>query len=515
MPKHFNLLDEPWLPVRLADGENVDVGLRDLFARANEIRALSDTEPPSLIAQYRVLLAIVHSALTQSLGKWTDRQRAQWYENGLPIQDILGYLAHWQDRFWLFHDEHPFMQVAVLAHAEETRDKLKPWTQVGLAHATGNTPAVFDHSVDSQPTAVPPARGLRSLLGFLQFTPGGLVKTFRDSDKAGALANTAASLPMGETLSKTLCLALHAASRDGVNDIPAWQQPSVTLAQLKADAVLATGPNDRYTRLSRAVQFVPEEDGSIRWLRFGAGLALADDVNAPDPMASYREGSVGKVRLTFTEGRAFWRDLPSLLPNPSGKTSPAAVLQSAANLQAHLLQHDGYQPVWVAGLASDQAKLLRWRSEQFTLPVSLLEDPDNARELAVLIDHADKLFYEVRSLGSRMVADALPDGESKDTRARARDMFDRGPAAATFFSRAEQALPEILNLLAAGSWAKAGTTWRDALREAAHAAWSHVQVSLGASARALRADAKYWPRFNGLFKAHLPISQENISPQEV
>jgi CRISPR system Cascade subunit CasA len=145
MNKGFNLLDEQWIPVRMVDGQLRDVGLLKLFEQAKEINALAETSPPSIIALYRVLLAITHRALTSSQGTWRDRDRANWYREGLPQQALLDYLEHWRDRFWLFHPEQPFMQVAALATAEETQDK-KPWTQISLASACGNAPVVFDHS---------------------------------------------------------------------------------------------------------------------------------------------------------------------------------------------------------------------------------------------------------------------------------------------------------------------------------------------------------------------------------
>src|SRR5690606_17063892 len=196
----FNLLDEPWLAVRLHDGRVRELGLLELFERAGEISALAETSPPSLIAQYRLLLAITHRAITQAQARWADTERLHWYQEGLPLAAIRAYLERWRERFWLFHPQHPFMQVAALAEAEETRDKLKPWTQISLASANGNAPVVFDHSCDLAPRSIGAAEALRTLLGFLQFTPGGLVKTLRDSDKAGALANTAAVMPLGDTL---------------------------------------------------------------------------------------------------------------------------------------------------------------------------------------------------------------------------------------------------------------------------------------------------------------------------
>ena len=214
----FNLLDEPWIPVRLTSGAVEDVGLLALFERLGEISALAETSPPNLVALHRLLLAVTHRALFQAQGPWRDKDRAQWYRDGLPAGVLRNYLEQWRERFWLFHPEHPFMQVAALAHCDETRDKTKPWTQIALDRVSGNAPVLFDHSVDTAATAIDAGQALRHLLGFLQFTPGGLVKVIRGSDKAGALANTAAAIPMGETLGHTLCLALHGVNRRSADD---------------------------------------------------------------------------------------------------------------------------------------------------------------------------------------------------------------------------------------------------------------------------------------------------------
>ncbi|WP_273646821.1 type I-E CRISPR-associated protein Cse1/CasA, partial [Pseudomonas aeruginosa] len=168
MTEHYNLLDTPWLPVRLANGEVREMGLLEVFREAERISALAETEPPSLIAQYRLLLAITHRALLLEYGAWKDSGRLRWFREGLSIDVVERYLERWRERFWLFHPQYPFMQVAALASAAETCDKQKPWAQISLASANGNTPVVFDHSYDLAPSAVSADRALCALLGFLQ-----------------------------------------------------------------------------------------------------------------------------------------------------------------------------------------------------------------------------------------------------------------------------------------------------------------------------------------------------------
>lgn len=516
MMKCFSLLDEPWLPVRLADGQVLDVGLLDVFRRSAEVVALADTAPPNLVAQYRLLLVIVHRAAGGAMPQgWKDKDRARWYREGLPVDAILAYLEQWRERFWLFHPEHPFMQVAALATAEETRDKRKPWTQIALASANGNTPVVFDHAFDDAPRSISPAVAIGTLLGFLQFTPGGLVKTLRDADKAGPLVNTAAAIPVGASLAQTLVLCLHpAAGRRAQDDLPAWERAPLTLAALRGEPVLATGPNDRYTRQSRAVLLLREDDGGVRWLRFGAGFALGEDPHAPDPMASFRAGTNGLVRLTFSEGRALWRDLPALVPNPAGDSQAAAVVSHAIALHAQLDPFEAvHQPLLVAGLASKEAKLLRWRSEQIALPIALLEQAERAQYLRALVDQADALFGDLRGLATRMLAETLPDPGSKDTRSRARSLLDAGPFAVSYFAAAERSLPELLGLVGAGDFDQAGSRWSAALRTGAQGAWNRVVAGLGRSPRALRADARFLSRFHGLLNKHVPTPKTTTNTE--
>lgn len=512
----YNLLDEPWLPVRFLDGQVRDIGLLEAFDRIDAIAALAEPSPPDLVAQHRLLLAIAQRALVRSLAAWKDRERALWYREGFPVAAVRDYLEQWRERFWLFHSEQPFMQVAALAGAQETCDKFKPWTQISLASANGNTPVVFDHSCDDSPVPIEPARALRMLLGFLQFTPGGLVKTLRDSDKAGPLANTAAVIPVGATLGRTLLLALHAPSRLSEEDLPSWEQAPPTIAQLQGPPTQATGPNDRYTRLSRAVLLQRESDGRIRRLRFAVGLALEDDAHAPDTMASYRSGSNDHlVRLSFQEGRVFWRDLPALLPQDQARAShPAAVIGLAANLNSSLRPRPAVQPLLVAGLASDQAKLLRWRVEQIVLPEALLEDAAKASQLRDLVVEAEEVFGHLRQTATNMLADCLPDSRSKDTRARARELFDRSATAALFFSHAERSLAGAMALLADDCFDAAQNAWRDALQQAAAQGWTLVQRSTGASAAALRAEALHWPRFRGGLRHWQPETETATEAKE-
>lgn len=515
MSPGFNVLDEPWLPVRMADGLVRDVGLLELFDLIEQVSSLAETSPPNLIAQYRLLLAITHRALTTEQGIWTEVHRAKWFREGLPQGVVQTYLNKWRDRFWLFHPEHPFMQVAALAALPETKDKLKPWTQISLASAHGNTPVVFDHSSDDVPRAILPGVALRELLGFLQFTPGGLVKTLRDADKAGPLSNTAAVVPVGANLQQTLVLALHPCGAN--SDLPAWERDAPQRHELVAEPALPTGANDRYTRLSRAVLFEKTSLGHVQWLRFSEGIGMAEDPNAPDPMASFRAGKDKLVRVTFTEGKALWRDLPALVPDAQGKLSkPATVLGLAAALR-WMLGDSSDQPLLVAGVAVDpkkQAKIERWRTEQMALPSPLLSNTQLAGFLREKVRQSEALHDRIRSLGANMFAEFIPGSNRKEIMQRGHQIFDRSAATSVFFSHAERALPQLLQHIAHADAEAAENHWSAHLLEAAKASWTVLVQQLGRTPQAIRAEARAWPRFQGVLREFRPANPTTQSPEE-
>ncbi|MGD9521603.1 MAG: type I-E CRISPR-associated protein Cse1/CasA, partial [Tepidiphilus sp.] len=321
----YNLIDEAWIPVRGQDGQSRTVGLAELFRHAHIIRDLDEPSPANRVALYRLLLAILHRASSARFGSWARQERRRWRREGLPTDAVLDYLEHWRERFWLVHPEHPFMQVAALAHHPDTKDKKKSVLHLALL---GNDGFLFDHR---KTATLPWPDALRDMLGLFSFTPGGLIKILKTSDNAGPLANSAAFLALGANLGETLLLNLGSA-KSNQNDLPAWEKVPPAIKDLAAPATLATGPNDRYTRQSRGVLLDVDDDGRVSELWFAPGLALQDDPHAPDPMVAQRMSKDGKtiLRIRFDGGRALWRDLPSL--TAGAKEMAPAVLRHAADI---------------------------------------------------------------------------------------------------------------------------------------------------------------------------------------
>ncbi|MEW6903586.1 type I-E CRISPR-associated protein Cse1/CasA [Trueperella pyogenes] len=119
----FSLLNEPWIKAVDAEGNQVVIGIRDVFDGSKEISSIQGDSPAQNYAVTRLLLAIFwrahHPDTEVDPGEAFDH--AEWFEDlREQLQDsgrddaVLGYLKNYEDRFDLVGVKYPFMQVADL-----------------------------------------------------------------------------------------------------------------------------------------------------------------------------------------------------------------------------------------------------------------------------------------------------------------------------------------------------------------------------------------------------------------
>lgn len=126
----FNLLEEPWIRVRKPDCTMEEVSLTDALLHAHEYAGLAGELPTQDVAVLRLLLAVLQTVfyrvdLEGNVSPLTEEEEALdrwgrlWEKKHLPEKPIREYLAAWRSRFWLFHPERPFYQVAALKNGIE------------------------------------------------------------------------------------------------------------------------------------------------------------------------------------------------------------------------------------------------------------------------------------------------------------------------------------------------------------------------------------------------------------
>lgn len=143
MDKEFCILDEPWIKVLDKDNMIREVSLHTLFKNAHQYKKLAGETATQDIAILRVLLAITITVFYRYsadgtadnvldydepeeviLERWAD-----YWENGSFKWEIFyEYLEEYRERFYLFHPDTPFWQVA----------NLEEGTDYGVINLYGN-----------------------------------------------------------------------------------------------------------------------------------------------------------------------------------------------------------------------------------------------------------------------------------------------------------------------------------------------------------------------------------------
>lgn len=416
----FNLLDEPWLPCLNPDGTLAgEFGIREVLQRAHELREIATSSPLATISLYRLLIALLHSALDgpESADDWGDL----WAACRFSPAHIDPYFRAWAHRFDLFHETHPFYQRADL------EEEYAKWI-VQIIHelpADGG-PVFLEHVTPERLPPYTPAEAARALAAVQTFSPGGLISLrkgenpllYKSAD-GSPIFKCAVVLVRGRNLFETLLLNLHRYSlTDGVpmqvrnRDRPAWERDEPTDA---AD-LIPEGYRHLLTWQSRRARLIPhrQRDGAIGVSRvvlmkgnqFPDGFELA----SAETMVPFRKNNdpraivKGWTPLTIKRERALWRDSAAIFQQTAvaGDRAPSisharprmfdwlAVVQSDGYLQTYAQNLD----VEVFGIESDRASLSAWRQESLPLPRDYIDRP----ELTTGVEWALRFVEDVRNV---------------------------------------------------------------------------------------------------------------------
>ncbi|MHB1712878.1 MAG: type I-E CRISPR-associated protein Cse1/CasA [Acidimicrobiales bacterium] len=340
----FDLVDEPWIPVRMVDGQMCDLGLRDTLVRAHEIAGLSAEfviqEPPLL----RLLLAVCYRAFA---GPENDDQwDALWDADRLPEPLVVSYLDKHRPRFDLFHPETPFFQTAGLVPSNGK--EVNPASRLIAYAPTGNSTPLFTPIYDDMKFVLTPAEAARWLIqrhawGSSADKTGAegndRVKNGKDSPQLGHLGWIGFTAPTGSTLKESLLLnmvpwARANLARGGPDDLPAWERPPTSPMRTTR---APDGMCDLYTWQSRRIRLVPEMRAGLPVV--ASALVCAGDnvdratVRSVDPHTGWvSRGETTYAPLRINPGQQVWRGLSALLAAEKG-TERAGVLSWVAALE--------------------------------------------------------------------------------------------------------------------------------------------------------------------------------------
>ena len=325
----FDLVDEPWLPVRMRDGATREVGLYDAFALAHDIAGLDVEFPTQEPALLRLLLAVCYRALEGPADH--DSWEGLWARATLPIEAFSRYFERFRERFDLFHRTTPFFGSPHLEPAG--KDGVKPASRL-IAHApSGNNVPVFTPITDATALVLRPGEAARWLVerhawGTASDKTGAKgnpkVKAGKDTPQIGHLGWIGFVAPFGRTLKETLLLNLVPWSTttlvtSGPDDLPAWERPPTGPSR---EMRPPDGTCDLFTWQGRRIRLYPEDrDGELvvaQVLICAGDDVMREAIRNADPHTGWRIRKQRDGTLSYTPskvhvGQQVWRGLSSLL----------------------------------------------------------------------------------------------------------------------------------------------------------------------------------------------------------
>lgn len=546
----YNLLDEPWIPVRLLDGTIADVGLLELLRRTTEIADLACELPTQSIAIQRLVLAIAYRvAPPRDARDW-----ARQWDDGAPTEQMIEYLERWRDRFFLFGGRFPFMQVADLRTAKDAVSGLEK-----LIADVPNGEQFFTTRHGRALACIPPSEAARWLVHAQAYDPSGI--------RSGAVGDPhvkgGKGYPIGPSwcghlglvwlkgndLDETLVLNLvptDAAQLCGVESSTEWGACSWEVSEaesaVRGDYSLldpSGTPRDitiprLLTWHSRRVRLVGNREGVT-----GVVLAQGDKL-APQQMHRYEPQSLWRYSTPqskkfkqdvymprkYEAGRALWRNLPGTLPTvttvqgvdkqPKQEFLPSATLSFHYQLDNASIEttYPKVMRIQAVGVTygPQEATFEDIYSDELTLSVAVMrvEHEDLSAEIDRQVRLTEEIARDVGNLAANLARAAGESGEGAGDGARDR-------AKELFFSAVDTDFRTWLTQVDGRESARdAGRRWECTLRQ--HATDVQAVLVRGASSSAIigRDTGRGYMNvgiaenyFRSALNKHLPLQKNN------
>lgn len=410
----YNLIDEPWILVRFADGHLDQVSLNELFSQWESIAEILGDLSTQAFAIYRLALAIMYRSATQANSpiKEVEDWEEYWDTPDSLSEAIASYLSVWYNRFDLLDSSAPFYQVAGL---RSSKNDVSTLDRIVLDSPAGGQ---FSNRTAAGLSRLSWAEAARWLIHIHAFDTSG-IKTGAVGDPrvkggkgygigTGWAGQIGGLLIRGENLFKTLMLNLIPEDLDNsplgeiniVEDLPPWERAPLGAGVRDGNENLnPTGPVDLYTWQSRRVRLVGDADGAT-----GVVLAQGDRMTPQnrqkvEPMTVWRyslpQSKKFKMHVYMPRlhdsSRSLWRGLGAVIPQLSSAQStdgfdkktkvqssfpPAVLTWQAYLVNQYIIDPESLVPIETYGLeyGAQSAVVDNSLHDSLTLPSRLLAD---------------------------------------------------------------------------------------------------------------------------------------------
>jgi CRISPR system Cascade subunit CasA len=339
--KTFNLLREPWIMVLNLEGKTEEVSLLKVLERAHEIRCLAGEMPTQDVAVFRLILATLYATFVradvqgnqkpiknaeEALSRW----KSLWEFKHFPIEPIKTHLCHYEDRFYLFHPERPFYQVAGL---HEAKGKYNTVAQIVSDVPSRAERRFLSMKSGKNAEVLSFAEAARWLVSMQAWDYAGkkasVVGGSKDGGGTGWLGKIGVVYLASNTLFETLMLNFVLLKSDGSlleYGSPTWEENQLPNPQKKERR--PSGYSELLTWQSRRARLFPENESSLA-LVSGVLYSYGDVFQTSDmlieQMTGWHLSTQGDTKGHYIPNkhrveRSLWRDLSSILPQATNSS---------------------------------------------------------------------------------------------------------------------------------------------------------------------------------------------------
>lgn len=334
--EEYNLLDEPWIRVMLPDATVKEVSLTDALLCAHQYKGLAGEMPTQDAAILRVLIAVLHAALTKEIGSNETTLESMddalelweelWAGKAFPQEPIKAYLEHWKDRFWLFHPDRPFWQAPMAAgkiYNVKSNGMVKP-TERKAAKLNGEISEsenkervrLFANRGIEERQSLSYAEATRWLIYLNAYDDVGLKgrSTSEIKVSAGWLGQLGLIYLVGDNLFETLMLNFVLCNEEEVweSASPVWEQEELP----KEDLVTVFPAMDQAALLtlqSRRSYLIREGKRVISCRVFDGDHFQPDQMSKYEMMTLWRRKEETILPLKHENAKFLWQDFSTLV----------------------------------------------------------------------------------------------------------------------------------------------------------------------------------------------------------
>ena len=336
--KEFNLIEEPWIRVLDNQCQIKHVSLMHVILNAHEYVDLSGELATQDVAVLRLILAVLHTVFSRvdlegevsPLEEEDDayeRWKELWDAKRFPEKPIREYLEQWKERFWLFHPERPFGQMAGLDYGTKyDAAKLN-----GEVSESGNKIRLFSSYAVDEKKSLEYDQAARWLLYINSFDdtsskPSKEGKEIAkrngvemESPGVGWLGKLGLITVKGNNLFETLMLnfilvQVHRDANIPKEEKPVWEM-NILPTQERRKINAPDNLSELYTLQSRRLLLQKENDKVIGFLLLGGDYFDREEAMI-EPMTVWRRNKTKTTEIDVPrrhdKNKQLWRDFSSI-----------------------------------------------------------------------------------------------------------------------------------------------------------------------------------------------------------